>query len=121
MSDGGKAEQVKRELAEVLGLVWNHVVKQVNRLIETHEKFGFMEFKENLNPSLEDVIRGFEFIDYALSQLLDSKLLEHDETRIAINSKQCILKIRELSLACDGVVKDEYDRVINDLKNQSLI
>lgn len=106
-------------LAVLLGQIWNGVIAQVNRLLEAHNKFDFVAFKANLNPSLEEVLAGFEFVDFALSKLLDSKLLGYDEIRDAINSKQCILKMRELTAACDGHNKVDYERVIDELKKQS--
>lgn len=115
--DGGNNEE-KAELNELLGTVWNRIVRQVNRLIETHDKFDFVAFKENLNPTLEEVLQGFAFVDFALTQLYDSKLLEPGEARIVLNSKQCILKMRELGIACDRSDQDEYTRVIRDLKLQ---
>lgn len=106
-------------LAELLGQIWNGVILQANRLLEAHTKFGFVEFKKGLNPSLEEVLAGFEFVDFALSKLLESKQLGYDETRDAINSKQCILKMRELAAACDERNKDDYERVMDELKKQS--
>jgi hypothetical protein len=121
MSEGTNLETDTKELSDLLGGIWNQVVMQVNRLLEAHSRFGFFKFKENLNPSLEDVLQGFEFIDFALSKLLESRQLEYDETRIALNSKQCILKIKELAAACDNQRQNDYDQVINDLKKQATV
>lgn len=105
-------------LTELLSQIWNGVILQVNRLLEAHNKFDFIAFKKNLNPSLEEVLAGFEFVDFALSKLLESKQLGYEETRDAINSKQCILKMRELAAACDEHKKDDYERVMDQLKKQ---
>lgn len=131
MNDGTSAEGLavdhvpdeakSAELLDVLGHVWHHIVLHVNKLLETHRKFGFFQFKENLNPSLEDILQGLEFIDFALSKLLDSKQLEYEETRIVLNSKQVILMTKQLSAACDNGNEVDYERIIGDLKKQAPI
>jgi hypothetical protein len=116
MSDGDG--QKPEELRDLLGVIWSRVVRQVNRLLETHAKYGFFTFKENLNPSLEEVVEGFKEIELALSTLEASKHLEHDEQRTVLNSKQCILKIRMLALALEEHNDKEYELIINDLSKQ---
>lgn len=122
MSDGSERvapEIALDELPELIGGVWQKVLQQVNKLIETHDRFGFVQFKSELNPSLEEILLRFEFVDFALTKLLESKILEYDETRNALNSKQCILKMKELSAVLNSGHGDEYERVMNELRAQS--
>lgn len=119
MSADGADQREQAMLAEVVKQVWNSVVGQVNRLLEAHNKFGYFQFKESLDPSLEDVIAGFEYVDFALEKLLDSGKLHYDEARDALNSKQCILKMRQLAAACSSSQQDDYHRIIQELKDQS--
>jgi hypothetical protein len=118
MSDGSVLQN-ENELKDLISRIWSSVVFEVNRLLETHRQFGFVQFSKNLNPTLADVITGFQFIDFALEKLLESGKLDYDETRIALNSRQCFLKMQELSAACDNNRQDDYDRVIADLQKQS--
>jgi hypothetical protein len=119
-SIGGRMKAgVTDKLEDLLGVVWNHVVRQVNRLLETHAKFGFFTFKENLNPSLDQIVEGFKEIELALSTLEASKHLEHDEQRTVINSRQCILKIRMLAFALDEGDNKQYEAIMNDLEKQT--
>lgn len=108
------------ELLVLLGEIWNRVVVQVNKLLDAHSKFPFVTFKENLNPTLAEVLQGFEYVDFALSKLLETKQLEYEETRIAINSKQCILKMKELGVACDNHRNEDFERVMGDLRKQAV-
>lgn len=110
---------VDDSLGELLGDIWNQVIRNVNRLLEVHNRFGTFHFRENLNPSLEDVLKGFEFADFALKQLIDSGLLQYEEARTAINSRQCILKMRELAVAMDLDDAPNLERVIRELRNQA--
>ncbi len=120
MSADGAHEFSEQEiLAAVVKQVWNTVVSQVNRLLEAHNKFGYFKFTEALDPTLEDVIAGFEYVDFALEKLLDSGKLEYDESRDALNSKQCILKMRQLAAACGNDKQDDYHRIIEELQAQS--
>ena len=122
MSDGserGAPEVALDELPVLIGGVWQKVLQQVNKLIETHDRFGFVQFKSELNPSLEEILLRFEFVDFALTKLLESKILEYDETRNALNSKQCILKMKELSAVLNNGQGSEYERVMGELRAQS--
>ena len=110
---------VNEQLSELLGTIWNRVVRQINRLMHAHAEFGFAEFSENLNPSLQSVLMGFDVIDYALSKLLQSGFLEYEEKRTALNSRQCILKMKQLAVALDSHQKDDFERIMQDLQNQA--
>lgn len=112
-------QALKEELAEVLGMVWTRVVRQINALLHAHSEFGFANFSENLNPSLQSVLMGFDVIDLALSKMLATGFLQHDETRIALNSRQCILKMNQLAVAIEFGEQDEFERIMRDLKNQA--
>lgn len=124
MTEGSGVEteamvELDDSLGELLSQVWNAVIKDVNRLLEIHNRFGTFHFKENLNPSIEDVIKGFEFVEFALKQLTDSGLLGYEEKRRALNSSQCILKMKELSLAMNSDDTQSFERVIGELRNQA--
>jgi len=105
-------------LSEVIGLIWNRVVQTVNKLVDAHKQFEFVHFAENLNPSLEDLNRAFEVVDVTLSILMKAGL-GLDEERTAINAQQCILKMKLLAVACAKNDKDDYEKIIHDLKNQA--
>ncbi len=118
MGDGADHDP-QDKLPELLASIWGQVSKQVNRLIEAHDQFGFVKFQEALNPSLTEVLKAFEFVDFALTQLVDSGLLGYDEKRNALNSKQCILQMKLLAVALDDDRQDEYDRIMGELQAQA--
>jgi len=119
MSDGSAQPGAQPEqLAELLAQVWSHIVGHVNALIHAHERFGFVRFEENLNPTLDDVLRGLVVVDFALTQFLDSDILEYEEKRNVLNSKQCILHMKQLGAALQSGQKEEYERIIATLKSQ---
>ncbi|OEZ01272.1 MULTISPECIES: hypothetical protein [Stenotrophomonas] len=118
MSDGSGAPATS-DLSDLIGTIWSQVVGQVNTLIDAHKAFGFFQFNENLNPTLADVLTGLAFIDFALTRFLESGKLEFDEQRNAINSKQCILKMKSLSLALDQGNKAEFENIMSELRSQS--
>lgn len=105
-------------LGGLLSKVWHNVVSVVNKLLETHHKYGYARFQEELNPSLPEMLEGFKHIDAALTTLLDSNVLTYDEFRDAINSKQCILKMKLLSGALDANEQSDYEQLIADLESQ---
>lgn len=108
-------------LGELLTKVWHNVVSVVNKLLDTHRKYGYAQFQEELNPSLPELLQGFKQVDAALTTLMETGSLTYDEFRDAINSKQCILKMQLLSGALDAKAEPDYERIISELEAQPKI
>lgn len=115
MTDHLRDEQGK----EVIVGLWSDVLHTVNRLLEAHTKFGFSKIEASLNPTIDDIVNGLGIIDFALSSFVDSDLLGHDDTRLALNSKQCVLHIRRLAEALKSGNETEYEEAISALNSQS--
>lgn len=107
------------QLSDLLSRIWRDVVGVVNKLLDTHQKFGRTHFEEEMNPSLPELVEGFKHIDSALTSLMETGALSYDEYRDAVNSKQCILQMKLLSMALDSKETDDYDRIIAELQTQS--
>lgn len=124
MSDGtggalAPAVQQEGELNDLLASIWHRIAGQVTKLIEAHDSFGFFQFNANLNPGMSEILDALSFVDFALTKFMASGKLEHDESRNAINSRQCILKIKELALALEAEDEVEYERIMDELRKQS--
>lgn len=109
------------ELGDLLSKIWQSVVETVNKLLETHKKYGYAQFQKELNPSLSELLEGFKHIDLALTALMDTNALDYNEFRDAVNSKQCILKMKLLAGALDAKAQDDYERLITELEAQPQI
>lgn len=109
------------ELGDLLSKIWQRVVATVNKLLETHKKYGYAQFEQELNPSLNELLEGFKHIDAALTTLMDTGALEYSEFRDAVNSKQCILKMKLLAGALDAKEQADYERLIAELEAQPQI
>lgn len=122
MSDGSHSPDVREpaaRLAELLEVIWGRVVGQVNKLIDAHRDFGFVQFNVGLNPTLSQVLSGLQVIDTALSEFVSSGMLGFDERRNAINSRHCILQMKGLNAALNAGDEAEFERIIAELKAQS--
>ncbi len=119
MMDGTGGPTNRPEVGELISHIWNLVIGQVNTLIKAHDSFGFVQFNENLNPSLEEVVYALAVVDSALTQFVESGLLGFDEGREAYNSKQCILKMKALWLASQAEDEAGFERIMDELKKQS--
>lgn len=115
MTDGGITAPVVN-LEDVLHEIWARVVAQVNTLLEAHESYGFVHFNAKLNPTLADILNAFSLIDFVLNQLVDSGKLTPEEAMSAINSRQCILKMKSLSLALSANDNEAYERIIKEMR-----
>lgn len=104
---------------ELIAHIWELVIGVVNKLIETHDNYGFGKFQEGMNPRLEVVIRTFTVVDTMLKTLAESGQLNPDEYRRLINSRQCIYQTKRLALAVDSDDQDEYDSLISLLSKQA--
>ncbi|GHH53039.1 hypothetical protein [[Pseudomonas] boreopolis] len=104
---------------QLVGNIWQHVIRVVNKLIETHDTYGFGKFSEGMNPRLDIVVRAFTVVDALLKALSESGQLDPDEYRQAINSRQCIYHTKQLALALEADNEEEYQRLIDLLTKQA--
>lgn len=109
----------RADLTALVARVWHDVTNVVNKLLQTHEKYGRTRFQEEMNPSLSELVEAFKYVDTALTSLMESGLLNYDEYRDAVNSKQCILKMKLLSMALESEAHDDYERIIAELQGQA--
>ncbi|MGN7918201.1 hypothetical protein [Lysobacter sp. 22409] len=114
-------QQSVNEALELITKIWWEVVTTASKLLEADGKFGFHMIEGNLNPKLEDIARGLGFLEHILNAMADSPYLGHDERRMALNSKQCILIIRLLADALKAKDQEEYDKAIRLLDLQAKI
>lgn len=109
----------KASLEEIIISLWSSVIETVNKVLEADGKFGFNKIEASLNPSIEEILHGLGMIEAVLSVFVESPLLEHDETRRALNAKQCVLHIRRIAVALEGGNEAEYKEAIELLSNQA--
>lgn len=107
------------KLPEVISNLWGSVIDAVNRILDGDRRFGFSSIERSLNPKLEDILHGLGVIDSVLTSLLDSGLLEYEETRQALNSKQCVIHIRRIGAALKEGNEEEYKKAIDLLDKQA--
>ncbi|MFA5899717.1 MAG: hypothetical protein WC829_11460 [Hyphomicrobium sp.] len=112
-------EEQRKKVSDLIFKLWHEVLKTVGKLLEADAKFGFLSIEEQIDPSIEDIVFGLTMMDSIISILMNSNLLEHDETRQALNSKQCVLHIKRLAEALAAGDQEEYNEVIKLLNNQS--
>lgn len=106
---------------DLVASIWQQVVKVVNKLIDTHDAYGFGKFAEGMNPTIGVVVESFKVIDELLKTLIASGQLDTDEYRQVYNSRQCIYHTRQLALALESDNEAEYQRLIEVLTKQAPI
>ena len=106
---------------ELVANIWQQVIRVVNKLIGTHDAYGFGKFEEGMNPTIEVVVDAFKVADALLKTLVESGQLDPEEYRQAVNSRQCIYHTRQLALALEAKDEAEYDRLIKLLTQQAPI
>lgn len=106
---------------ELVAHIWQQVIRVVNKLIDTHDAYGFGKFAEGMNPSIEVVVDVFKVVDALLKTLVESGQLDPEEYRQALNSRQCIYQTRQLALALEANDEAEYQRLIDLMTKQAPI
>lgn len=116
---GKKITNEKELVSELIHELWRDVLKTVGKLLEADQKYTFLTIKENIDPSIEDIVFSLGIVDSILSVMENSPLLEHDQVREVLNSKQCVLHTKRLAEALDAGDQAEYDAVIELLTRQA--
>lgn len=102
------------EVEEVCGKIF----EAVNNVLRVHSNFGFTTFKQNINPSLTDIEKSMEIIEFSVTKFL-SHDLEYSYQRILENAQQMILFIKTLIGALIKNDVHEYDQMIMMMRNQA--
>lgn len=105
-------------IQHIVSTAWDRIIGVINKILEVHHEFGFESFKARMNPSVDEVIENLAFIEFVITTFLDRDVLDHDQTKAVLNSKQCVLYLQRLAAALKNKDKEEYDAAINDLRNQ---
>ena len=113
----GQAAQ-QQQLTLKIQELWSEVVKSVNVILDADRVFGFTKIEFSINPKLEDILHGLGIIEAALSIFMDSGLLDTDETKQVLNSKQCVWLIRMLNTALQSKDENEYNKAVKLLDSQ---
>lgn len=116
---GKKITNEKELVSELIHELWRDVLKAVGKLLDADQKYTFLSIKENIDPSIEDIVFSLGIVDSILSVMENSPLLEHDQIREVLNSKQCVLHTKRLAEALDAGDQAEYDAVIELLAKQA--
>lgn len=119
MMDGAESKQ--NPLNQEILNYWGDVIQTVDKLLQGHAVLGFHLIGKRLNPSLKELAFGLSVVDNTLDLLMASDLMEPDETRMALNAKQCILLVRILVNAVETKDEAEYNRAIGLLESQPKI
>jgi hypothetical protein len=112
---------VEEHAAALVQRVWHEIIGTVLKLRDADARFGWLNIVDSINPSIEDIVLSLAAMDGLLDGLLTSPLLKHDQIRQGLNSKQCILHIRQLAEALKVGDQDEYERAMCLLKKESLL
>jgi hypothetical protein len=102
------------EVEEVCGGIF----EAVNNVLRVHSTFGFTTFKQNINPSLTDIEKSMEIIEFSVAKFLTHDL-EYSYKRILMNAQQMIFCIKTLIGALIKNDVHEYDQMILNMRNQA--
>ena len=108
-----------KEVSPLIEEVWIEVFKTVNKILQTHVKFGFGDFAKQINPSIDDILNSLKIAALILDTIDASTNLEYAETRLISNSKQQIWLIRRVAEALKNDQENDYVDAIEFLRKQS--
>ncbi|WP_313332241.1 hypothetical protein [Comamonas sp.] len=112
------AEEVVSETTHKVEQVWGEVFRLTDRLVKAHHRFGFSDIKENVSPTIEDMLESLRFLESILDRVA-SKIDSPECMRMILNAKQAILNIEEVSLALSSQDVGAYQTAMQRLNTQA--
>lgn len=102
---------------EVDEFCWK-IFEVVNTVLRIHTNFGFKNFEENINPSLTDIHKIMQILEYSID-LFHTNSCDYTIDRNLTNVKQMIFCIKNLSNALINEDEVEYLKMISMMRNQA--
>ena len=111
--------EVSADVQKLIHEIWASVFGTANKIISAHASYGYQEISNKLNPSLKEIVLSLKTIESSLDILDSGNVLDYDEKRLVINSKQQINNVLSVALAVESGEIDDYNRAIDILKKQA--
>lgn len=110
-----------KEISASVEEVWAEVLSVADTVLKAHAKFGFDQFAEKIDPSLDEILFGLQIIESVLDTISATGNLEYSELRKISNAKQQILWVQTIGNALKYGNEADYLDSIGKLGNQSKV
>jgi hypothetical protein len=107
------------KIAPEVEKAWSGIFQVVNKVIASHEHFGFELIESKINPSLTDILRSLKVLEAILDTLIAENGIGYDLYRMVVNAKQQITLIELVAVALKYKREDDYNEAIAKLCNQA--
>lgn len=108
-----------RQISDQIEVIWDEILEVANTVLQAHAKFGFSEFADKINPSLEDILLSLKVVESALDTVYATGTLEYSEERKVQNAKQQIWLVQSIGAALKHGNEADYESAMEKLGNQA--
>lgn len=106
------------KIAPEVEVICGKIFVTVNLILGAHSKYGFAEINQNINPSIDDILKTIQVIDFVLSTF-SSNIDDFAQTRKLDNAAQMIWCVKGLVIAIKSGNGDDYDAMIEKMRKQA--
>lgn len=114
------AEAAWKDAIPLVEKIWEGVFHTTDRMLKVHHAFGFSEFEKQMNPKLENVIKALNVLETILDAMYGSGILDHDDARLVLNSKQQIILVQRVAEALRGNSEADYTAAMENMAKQAV-
>lgn len=117
-SKNNKPEEVWAKISHEVEVVCAKIFDLVNGILSAHSNFGFSAINQNINPSLDDIVKIMQVTEFALGTFA-SNAQDFSNQRQVDNAMQMIWCVKGLAIAIKSDQQDDYDAMIEKMRKQA--
>ena len=98
--------------------VCSKIFDAVNIILSAHSNFGFTAINQNINPSIEDILRIMQVTEFVLDKFASS-IDDFSQKRKIDNAAQMIWCVKGLVIAIKSGEVADYEAMIEKMRKQA--
>jgi hypothetical protein len=111
-------EEMWCKIAPEVEVICGKIFETVNVILGAHSKYGFTEINQNINPSIDDILRIVQVIEFVLTTF-SSSFDDFTQTRKLENAAQMIWCVKGLVIAIKSGNADDYEAMIEKMRKHA--
>jgi len=107
-------------LNELIAELWGQIIVSVNHVLKADQYFGFTQFMEFADPSIDQILNSIQLVDPVLVAALNSEHIKGDPERNLwlLNCQMAVHLIRRTHVSLKNGDETEYLDCIQKLRSQ---
>lgn len=111
-------DEIWAKISHEVELVCAKIFEAVNIILSAHSNFGFSEINQNIDPSLDDIVKIMQVTEFVLGTF-SSNTNDFSHQRRVDNAMQMIWCVKGLAIAIKSGQEDDYEAMIEKMRKQA--